>query len=201
MSMEKTYVIARITAQPDWPALVKAEIDQLLWTPQCDIRAYAQLACGEDRLYVHLHADEANIRAEGTALLDEPCRDSCLEFFFSPVADDARYINIEMNPNCCLYFGIGTGRGDLTRMLLPDNARALHARCERQSGAWDLYYELPFSLLRLFFPSFRPEGRMRGNFYKCGDLTQQEHYLAWNRVDCAEPDFHRPEFFADLLFA
>ena len=33
------------------------------------------------------------------------------------------------------------------------------------------------------------------------DLTQQEHYLAWNRVACAEPDFHRPEFFGELVFA
>ena len=106
-----------------------------------------------------------------------------------------------MNPNCCLYFGIGTGRDDLVRLLPTQGVGALNAHCMRSETGWDLYYSLPFSLLRLFFPAFHPHGLMRGNFYKCGDLTQQEHYLAWNRVACAEPDFHRPEFFGELVFA
>ena len=106
-----------------------------------------------------------------------------------------------MNPNCCLYFGIGTGRDDLVRLLPAGGAGALDARCMRSETGWDLYYALSFSLLRLFFPAFRPDGIMRGNFYKCGDLTQREHYLSWNRVACAEPDFHRPEFFGELEFA
>lgn len=105
------------------------------------------------------------------------------------------------NPNCCLYFGIGTGRDDLVRLLPTQGVGALNAHCTRSETGWDLYYSLPFSLLRLFFPAFHPHGIMRGNFYKCGDLTQQEHYLAWNRVACAEPDFHRPEFFGELVFA
>ena len=72
---------------------------------------------------------------------------------------------------------------------------------ENRRHSWDLYYELPFSLIRLFFPDFAPEGRLRANFYKCGDLTKQEHYLSWNRVECEKPDFHRPEYFGELIFS
>lgn len=199
--MKKRYRIIRTADQPDWAAAPRAQIDQLLWTPQTQIAAYAQLVCGDDRLFAHLHADEDMIRAEETGSLGQPCQDSCLEFFFSPAEDDTRYLNIEMNPNCCLYLGIGTGRDDLVRMLPEQGADALNAHCMRSETGWDLYYSLPFSLLRLFFPAFRPDGIVRGNFYKCGDLTQQEHYLSWNRVACAEPDFHRPEFFGELVFA
>ena len=199
--MTRQYQIQKITGKPDWNKIEKAPIDQKLWLPCEQISAYAQLAYDDSRLYVRLHAEEPTIRAENTGMLDQPCQDSCLEFFLSPAEGDARYLNIEMNPNCCLYFGIGTGRDDLVRLLPAQGVGALNAHCTRSGTGWDLYYSLPFSLLRLFFPAFHPHGIMRGNFYKCGDLTQQEHYLAWNRVACAEPDFHRPEFFGELVFA
>lgn len=199
--MTRQYQIQKITGKPDWNKIEKAPIDQKLWLPCEQVSAYAQLAYDDSRLYVRLHAEEPTIRAENTGMLDQPCQDSCLEFFLSPAEGDARYLNIEMNPNCCLYFGIGTGRDDLVRLLPTQGVGALNAHCTRSETGWDLYYSLPFSLLRLFFPAFHPHGIMRGNFYKCGDLTQQEHYLAWNRVACAEPDFHRPEFFGELVFA
>lgn len=199
--MTRQYQIQKITGKPDWNKIEKAPIDRKLWLPCEQISAYAQLAYDDSRLYVRLHAEEPTIRAENTGILDQPCQDSCLEFFLSPAEGDARYLNIEMNPNCCLYFGIGTGRDDLVRLLPAGGAGALDARCMRSETGWDLYYALSFSLLRLFFPAFRPDGIMRGNFYKCGDLTQREHYLSWNRVACAEPDFHRPEFFGELEFA
>lgn len=78
--------------------------------------------------------------------------------FFSAAEQDARYINIELNPSLCIYFGFGTGREDLMRILLPDGAKTLHAASERTPSGWDVTYELPFQLLRLFFPDLlRPE--------------------------------------------
>lgn len=199
--MKRRYQIIRTAGQPDWAAAPRAQIDQLLWTPQIRITAYAQLVCGDDRLFVHLHADEDAIRAEETDPLAQPCQDSCLEFFFSAAEQDARYINIELNPNLCIYFGFGTGREDLMRILLPDGAKTLHAASERTPNGWGVTYELPFQLLRLFFPDFAPSGTIRGNFYKCGDLTVQEHYLAWNRVDAERPNFHLPKYFGELIFS
>jgi hypothetical protein len=38
------------------------------------------------------------------------------------------------------------------------------------------------------------------NFYKCGDDTSKRHYLSWNPVKTAKPDFHRPEYFGILNF-
>lgn len=198
--MMNTYTISYTEKAPNWNVLEKAALDCRLWGYPTDVAAYGQLAYGPDRLYVHLHADERQQRAENRGLLDQPCEDSCLEFFFRPVAEDPRYLNIEMNPNRCLYLGIGTGRDDLTRLLPPGGADQLHAHVERSEAHWDLYYELPYALLRLFFPDFTPSGTITGNFYHCGDLTVQEHYLSWNPLTCPDPDFHRPEYFGQLHF-
>ena len=40
---------------------------------------------------------------------------------------------------------------------------------------------------------------VRGNFYKCGDKTAHPHFVSWNPVGTPSPDFHRPEFFGELL--
>ena len=41
--MKRRYQIIRTAGQPDWAAAPRAQIDQLLWTPQIRITAYAQL--------------------------------------------------------------------------------------------------------------------------------------------------------------
>ena len=70
--MKRRYQIIRTAGQPDWAAAPRAQIDQLLWTPQIRITAYAQLVCGDDRLFVHLHADEDAIRAASERLKAYP---------------------------------------------------------------------------------------------------------------------------------
>ncbi|WP_414481477.1 carbohydrate-binding family 9-like protein [Caldicoprobacter sp.] len=46
---------------------------------------------------------------------------------------------------------------------------------------------------------FRCGKRIKANFYKCGDKTKYPHWGCWNRIDTPHPDFHRPEFFGDLI--
>ena len=52
----------------------------------------------------------------------------------------------------------------------------------RSPPGWEVFYRIPLSFLRLFWPDFTFTGNLRANVYKCGDLTRQEHYLAWNPV-------------------
>ena len=66
-----------------------------------------------------------------------------------------------------------------------------------------LFYRVPFAFLRLFFPGFdpKPGDAIRANCFKCGDLTEVEHYFSWNPVDSPTPNFHRPEDFGRMVFA
>ena len=150
-------------------------------------------------LYIRLRAAEAHIRAEYTAPLSPVCRDSCLEFFFMP-EDDGRYLNLEVNPNGCLLAGFGRGRADRVFLHRDDLADLLALKAERTPEGWEVSYRLPLSFLRLFWPGFAFAGALRANFYKCGDLTAQEHYLSWNPVTSDAPDFHRPQDFGRLVF-
>ena len=186
-----------------WENVPEAQIGNVCWGyEQPDVKASAKLCYDEEKLYVKLSAKEKEIRATYDGLYGMPCEDSCLEFFFSPLGD-GRYFNIEFNPNCAMYFGLGTGPKNLVRLQVeghPDNLLGAHAA--RTEDGWTVEYAVPFSLVALFFPGFRPEpGKgMTGNFYKCGDLTVKEHYFSWNPMTVDHPCFHYPPDFGTFIF-
>ena len=198
----RTYMISKKTADLDWTIIPVAAIDNLHWSPHVDISAEAQICYDENFLYVRLSAHEAHIRAEEVGPLGMPCLDSCLEFFFAPDPESLRYFNFEFNPNCCLYLGLGNERGDELYRLLYDGPDQFDAKSERLEDGWAITYRIPYTFIRHFFPGFAPASgqQIRGNFYKCGDLTVQEHYLAWNPMTCETPAFHRPFEFGLLIF-
>ena len=196
----RSYMILPKTG--DWKDIPVVSIDTRLWTPEIDIAATAQVCYDAEALYVRLTAKESNIRAEENGLLGTPCRDSCLEFFFCPVAEDTRYFNIEFNSIKCMHLGFGTCRYDSVR-LLPQNPDDIFKPCPLLTNdGWEITYRVPFDFIKLFVKHFvaAPGKKMRGNFYKCGDFTVQEHYFSWNPVDNPTPDFHRPEYFGELIF-
>ena len=197
----RSYTIQKISGAPDWNVLPALDIDTRLWSPETGIQAHAQICWDESALHVHLWAKEAHVRAEQTGLLDMPCEDSCLEFFFAPVPGDKRYFNIEYNPNASLFLGLGYDRNAYTRLILTD-AFSFDPKPARTVDGWEIAYSIPFAFIRLFFPAFdpKPGDEMRANCFKCGDLTPQEHYLSWNPVTSENPDFHRPCDFGTMVF-
>lgn len=197
----RNYTILPKSKTGDWKDIPIAYIDTRLWTDEVDILSTAQICYDSNALYLRLTAKEENIRAEEKGPIGMPCLDSCLEFFFSPVISDNRYFNIEFNPEKCLYLGIGTGRHDLVR-LLPDTDAIFKPCSIRTEDGWEITYQIPFTFIKLFFKDFiaAPGEKMRANFYKCGDLTVKKHYFSWNPVKLSSPDFHRPEFFGELVF-
>lgn len=192
----REYAIRRFT---DWADVEPLAIDHVLWRPDAGIAAWAQLAWEDGALRVRMTAREAHIRAVHAGPGGRPCEDSCLELFLSPMPGDGRYVNIEFNPNACCWLGLGGG-GERMR-LLPERDW-LEPRAFRTADGWGVAYRVPFDLLRLFFPGFdpKPGDAVRANCYKCGDLTEAEHYLAWSPVTSAAPDFHRPRDFGRMVF-
>ena len=171
------------------------------WLPDVGIRMTAQLCYDGSGLYIRQRAWEQNLRMEETEPLGSICQDSCMEFFFMPEGDD-RYLNFEWNLNGCLCLGIGRGRNDRIRLVpqKPEELFAFHS--ETDAGGWHLEYRIPLDFLHEFYPSMelRPGLCLRANCFKCGDLTKQEHYLSWNIVTSAAPDYHRPCDFGKMVF-
>ena len=196
---KRTYLIRPVTGEPDWNAVPELAADQVLWLPDCGVRAFGQIAYDPFCLHVRLRAAEQHIRAEYTSPLSPVHRDSCLEFFFMPEGED-RYFNFEINPNGCLHIGFGRGRQGRS-VVSPARPDPFAVRTERTPDGWEARYRIPLAFLRLFLPDFSFSGRLRANVYKCGDLTEREHYLAWNPVLSGTPDFHRPQDFGLMPFA
>ena len=197
----REYTVTRCNGQPDWNQVPALQIDNWHQTEPMAISAQAQVCYDDQALYVRLSAMEENIRAELTGVLDEICEDSCLEFFFCPMAGDTRYFNIECNPNGCLFLGFGPNVDELLR-LIPENP-AIVPQTKRIPGGWETVYSIPYSFIRVFFPDFSPAPgySTRANFYKCGDKTVQPHYLTWNPVVPRRCAFHNPEKFGIIHFA
>ena len=194
----KCWQIRFAAGEPDWHMIPVLEADQVLWLPDCGIRAFGQFTYSPSALHVRLCAAEKQIRAEYTAPLSPVHQDSCLEFFFMPEGED-RYFNFEINPNGCLHTGFGPNRQNRA-VLFPGDPDLFRIRTERTAGGWEAAYRIPLSFLQLFLPGFTFTGNLRANVYKCGDLTEQEHYLAWNPVTSDAPDFHRPADFGVMKF-
>lgn len=196
----KTYIIVRKKDAFSWEQIPTLAIDTLLWSPEVPISAQGQICYDDTALYVRLLAVEPHIRAEETSPLGAPCEDSCMEFFFSPIPGDNRYFNIEFNPNLCMYLGMGRSIETGVR-LIPENP-PFSPTATRTEDGWVLEYSIPHSFVQQFFPEYAPASgkSIRANCYKCGDLTVQAHYLAWNPIDLPTPAFHCPQFFGTMYF-
>jgi len=192
----KKHLIPHVSGTPDWETIPALQVDERPWTPETDIRMIHQICYDENGLYIHQRAWETEIRAEYTGQLDQVCEDSCMEFFISPVPEDGRYFNIEFNPNGCVYLGFGSGRNGGVR-LVNDIKTVFCVKTARLEDGWEIYYTIPLSFLKLFYPGYTLEaGRVfTANCYKCGDKTVAPHYLLWNPSTSETPDYHRPQDF------
>ena len=185
---------------PNWENVPSVELHHTGWLPEAPIRAWAQLCRDDQGLWVRLEAEEANVRATLSEPLDEVYQDSCLEFFFAPIASDSRYLNFEFNPLGNIYLGFGSTRPTRVRQIVSSVEELFHPVPFTTEQGWGIVYHIPFAFIRNYFPEFEPTGEAAGNFYKCGDLTEQPHYLSWTPMTTDSPDFHRRQDFGVLRF-
>lgn len=202
----KTYTMTKVSGQPDWSKIPVLNIDEKYKVPEggTPVQAWAQVAYNDEALLIHLWAVEPVLRKELTGLLDPICQDSCLEFFFSPMEGDSRYFNIEFNPNCCRYLGFGPNIANLVRLVPEENNDQFCPKVIETEDGWDLTYQIPYHFIRRFFPEFDPApGKaIRANCYKCGDKTENLHWLTWCPVKPLPTggSFHQPAAFGRMIF-
>ena len=193
------YTVKKVSV-PCWDEIEAVELVHQLWLPACEISAKAQLCHDGENLYVRMEAKEEKIRATLTGALDQVCNDSCMEFFFAPKKDDARYFNFEWNKLCNAYVGFGAERRTRVRQILKKPNDVFMPRSFDTPDGWAIEYRIPLSFIRMYVPEFSFEGEAACNFYKCGDETETVHYLAWAPLSSEKPDYHRRWDFGALIF-
>ena len=131
--------------------------------------------------------------------------DSCLEAFLDcfPELPQYGYIGLEMNANGAAHCSFGTDRHN-RRYVLDLGLTHPEVQIERftQDGTawWRATCLLKQSLLESLYErscDFPAGHRMRGNFYKCGDLTDAPHWGSWAPVE--RVDFHVPHLFGEMI--
>lgn len=190
----------RGSVSPD--AVPCAAIDNYHWEQPgyARPRSFAQLwGVADVGLFARLQSDESPLRCEVTERDGPVWTDSCLELFLQPVAGDPRYLNIEVNPNGVYLSQIGAGReGRKFLAAVTDLVPAV--RAERQNGLWRCTIHLSDALISAAFgTAYRTgPGALRGNFYKCADLSAAPHYGACFPVGEAALGFHNPACFGRI---
>ena len=105
--------------------------------------------------------------------------------------------------------GVGESRGQDNRKLFTQDElsgfKIVASVKEPVSGFygadyWTVHYKIPIKLFENYYKlPFKAEPAI-GNFYKCGDEAEFEHYGAWNLIGHTTPDFHLPQYFGKILF-
>ena len=182
--------------------------DRPVHLPNTQVKA----AYDHDYLCVIFRVEDRYVRAVAQGHQSPVYQDSCVEFFFTPGTDLSQgYFNLEANCAGTLLFQHQTARGkdtvriadgDMDRIEVAHSLPSLITHEIQEPTCWTLEYRLPVSILERVAPVREPGPGVvwRANFYKCADATSHPHWLTWAFVDRPGPDFHRPEYFGELIF-
>jgi len=198
-----------------WARADPAPVDQYPWKKPADPappRAEARIMYSARRLYVRFHVLERSIVARNLEYQGPVCQDSCVEFFVAPVGPD--YLNFEINcVGTLLLFHCKPGRlfdpipaEKVAGVRIATSLRkgkAIPAPAPGPANGYVVEYSVPFSLFAAETGCEvpRPGTVWKGNLYKCADLGAEPAWGSWSPVGAPKPDFHRPEFFGELIFA
>ena len=169
------------------------------YTPFCGGR----VARTKDALVVDFRVSGLDLRAQNTEDNGRQWEDSCVEVFIQD-PEKADYYNFEINALGKVLACYGPVREGRTRR--PQEQMEQILRFGHLEGGpldkdgiqtWRVGVVIPFELIGIH-PDNLPYS-IRANFYKCGDKTAHPHYVSWSPIDTPKPDFHRPDFFGELI--
>lgn len=181
-------------------------IERLNWKEQYPYRPLTAISIAHSGKYIYIDfVVRCNyLRAVNYENNSSVHQDSCVEFFVCP---DGKlpYYNFEFNCIGTIHAACRQDRNNGTPLSDDKLQRVLrYPSCGTRPFnelegmfTWNLLVAIPLDLLGLVYEN-KPIA-MKGNFYKCADLTAMPHFLSWAPINTPEPDFHRPEFFADIV--
>lgn len=183
-------------------------IEVLNWIKEYPYRPITlfNIARSSDSIFIKFSVRGTMLRAIYSNDQDPVHEDSCVEFFCMPVGSET-YTNFEFN--CIGTCSASTRKGRHENVVAfskeemqsieryPSIGRRAFNEMEGMFE-WELTVKIPFKLIGID-PVHLPE-KILGNFYKCADGTDSPHFVSWNPIQTEKPDFHRPEFFGELIF-
>jgi len=171
------------------------------WKVDFPYSPVAEFQIGHTDSFVILHyaVEEEFLKAQYTRSNENVWEDSCVEFFIS-LDHKQTYYNFEFNILGTGLIGYGPAvkseRRRLDSTVVEEVNTYTSVRKINGKKKWNLILQIP----KAIFSNTEWSGKtLHANFYKCGDELPTPHFIAWNMIDHPTPNFHRPEFFGELI--
>jgi hypothetical protein len=194
-----TSVIAKYMADFDNHA-----IDIATWAADFPYKptVHFTMAYSKEGLIIRYFVTEKAIRAVNNTINGSVWEDSCVEFFVS-WDKGVSYYNLEFNCIGTGLIGYGEGRNNRER-LSADLIRTIsfdsNIKNTGEGFEWSLLLVIPFSVFKYHTIDPSKGQTFNANFYKCGDMLPEPHFLSWSPITFHKPNFHLPAFFGELVF-
>lgn len=217
-----TYRVQRMKGNPTidadwnkaaWRDVAPATLEYYMGEePAHQPKVQAKVAYDDQFLYLIWKVDDRFVLAKRTEHQQDVCRDSCVEFFFTPGGDprEKGYFNLETSCAGVKLFGAHVVGSERDKFTARDFASIITANSLKgpidpeiaKPTTWTLEYKIPLALLEKFGRIERPRPGVtwRANLYKCADDASHPHWLTWSPVTNAQPAFHLPKYFGILAF-
>ncbi|MBQ6601048.1 MAG: carbohydrate-binding family 9-like protein [Clostridia bacterium] len=201
--MNKQYKTYSFKSEPLWEEVPEGRLEFSNWDSKIhyDTR-FRMCFVREKGIFLRMKTNETDLRAVNTSRDENVWEDSCMEFFLCPIAHRGEYLNFEMNSKGAWLCQFGSGKYDRVFLkALTDREIDIHTSvC---SDGWRLEAFIPCELISEAFTEEFVAGAaaLKGNFYKCGDLTEKPHYDSFSKMTTLPPGFHNPDCFAKILIS
>lgn len=196
-----------------WQNIAPLELKNFMGQkPEHFPKTQAKLTYDNQAIYIFFRVEDRYVRAIEKNYHGNVCKDSCVEFFFTPGPDiTAGYFNLEVNCGGTMLFHYQTDPdaeknavaiSDCRRIKIFHNMPKIVEPEISTPTTWLIQYRLPYDILEKYAKIIKPAPGViwRANFYKIASWTSHPHWLTWSFVDYPKPKFHAPQFFGILHF-
>lgn len=180
-------------------------IDQISWKdypykPEVTFK----IAYSDQAIALKFEVNERYLRINTFQTNGPVWKDSCVEFFIS--FQNSFYYNLEFNALGIALIGYSSNDRSLKKRLPDDivekikSFSSIKSPIDKEGVNWNLTLYIPLEVFKFETLQSLEGLSCKANFYKCGDLLPQPHYLSWSPISSPEPNFHLPEFFGKIKF-
>jgi len=180
-------------------------INQVSWNeypyaPQ----VFFKIAYSDHAILLNYEVEEKYLRINSFEANDPVYEDSCVEFFIS--FQEGLYYNLEFNAIGVALVGYGPAdkskreRISKTTIEKIKSFSTIRTKPGEEGVKWNLSLYIPFEVFANDTIQVLRGKKASANFYKCGDLLPQPHFVSWKPIVNFEPNFHLPQFFGEIEF-
>lgn len=181
----------------------EAPIEILNWEGMFPYRPQVKAWLGHDgkKLWCRFEVKETHVRVRALEENGNVWEDSCVELFVGH-PDGVRYYNFETNAGGTPLGALRYSQDDFVLFTPQEMAKLYHRSSlprevmdirDPEGTEWHLTVGIPFASIG--YPEGTVPDELRINLYKCGDLTDRQHYVSWLPIVAPRPQFHSPAFF------